>query len=114
MVQSNPASLASVPLESSAADRVTTAWMMALLATLLAEAAGMVTSWLGRGESPAGRWTALAELALFVACTTGLVSFTLMLAALKLRRIRPPRAIVLISIVASLLPWLAVILRRTQ
>lgn len=87
---------------------------MALLATLLAEAAGMVTSWLGRHESPAGRWTALAELALFVACTTGLVSLGLMLAALKLRRIRAPRAIVLVSIVASLLPWLAVLLRPSQ
>jgi hypothetical protein len=86
--------------------------MISLLATLLAELVGFaVVGVATAGGALGGGWVAVGELLLFVAAVTGLVNLGLMLTALRLRKRRPPRAIIATAWLIGTLPWLAIALR---
>ena len=92
-------------VEDRRAEVVTVAWMLCVLATLLAEIAGGAMR-LVFGSSPDLPLTVrvLPDLLLLSALLTGLVSLILLLLAYRLRRTRPPSVVTAFSAVVALIP----------
>ena len=95
--------------ESRAAEAVTVAWMLSVLATAAADVGALLLWLLGRfWPVPAGReqaWIFLPLLLAFMAAITGLVCLLLIPVVYRVRRDPPPLAITIFAAVASAIPW---------
>ena len=94
------------------ADAATVAWMLGLMATLLAEAAGLVSRVLFVIWNSSDVLRVLSSLMLFVALAAGSVTLILTPAVLHFRRQAPPRRIVIVAVAAGLLPFVALFAQR--
>jgi hypothetical protein len=99
------------PGESRTAEAVTVAWTLCLLATLVAEAGALLSrAYLVLFSGPL--WLqVLSGVLLFVALVAGLVTLALTPMTWRLRRVPPPRAIVVVAVAAGLMPLVAVVAR---
>lgn len=101
-------------LETRGAVAVTVAWMLTLMATLLAVAGTILTRLLASWAKPeAGEpnlLLVLPGLLLFTGIVSGSICLALTVAANRLRRRAPPRAITVFAVAACVLPWVLLIL----
>ena len=101
--------------ESRASVAVTVAWMLALLATLAAEVIAIPATIISRlNPQPLGEGVTtahIAELFLFLALVSGLLSAGLVPVVYRVRTIPPPRAIVIAALVAAAVPPITMVLR---
>jgi hypothetical protein len=94
--------------ESRAAVAITVVWMLACLSTLagVAVVLGLV-GWMRFFPAAAGQRHPLAPVAgtlLMVALVTGVVNLLLLPISQRVRRVPPPRAIVVLSVMSGILP----------
>lgn len=100
---------AAVP-ESRAAEAVTVAWMLCFLATVLAEALGLLTRMAMAFGVEMAAIRVLSITLLLVALLSGLVTLVLTPVAIKLRRHAPPRPVIIMACVTGILPLLTLVL----
>ena len=93
-----------VPQESQRAEAITVFWMMALLATVLAQVAALVARLIVVFVSAYPALVLLSGLLLLIACVTGLLCLALTPLVLRWRRVAPPALITRFALVASFLP----------
>ena len=90
--------------ESKSAVAITVAWMMAALATFMAELAGIAAQ-AGVSAGWEGEFLRLiSRVLLFVACFTGVMTLILTPVTLKVRRAAPPSEIVFGALVVGAAP----------
>ena len=95
--------------ESWTADATTAAWMLTVVQTLLCELGTAAARWYASAVPGATRIALLANLLLIAATVIGGVSLMLLPLMLKLRRVPPPRGILVFGVIvgaAPLLGWL--------
>lgn len=97
------------PEESRAAEGVTVAWMLCMLATIAAEFTGVMVRlvMLLGGGSP--MLEAFSATMLGVAAMAGLITLMLTPVAIRMRIQRPPSGIIYTAIAAGAVPWLIII-----
>ena len=106
-----PSSRPAAATETQAAEAVTVAWMLTLLATLLAEVSSSIVRMVALRQAEPGKLGMLANLLFFIAVVSGIATVLLTPLTLSLRRTPPPRPLVVAAVVVGLLP-LAVLLIR--
>ena len=99
---------ASQPAETQAAEALTVAWTLSLTATVLAELAALVARVYVVAIPASELAQLLSRLLLFIAVVTGLATLSLTLPAIRIRRVAPPRAVVIIAIAVGVMPLVAV------
>lgn len=99
--------------ESRAAEFMTVGWLLTAITTLVTELAGAFVTWLSKGNPSVGI-AALANVLLFAALVSGLFSLGLLAAAWRLRRVKPPRGLMVMTIVICLVPLATLVLRLTR
>ena len=86
------------------------AWMLTLLATVAAEVAGIATRALLLIVGASDRIHVLSVTLLLVALFSGLLTLGLTPISLKLRRVAPPRAIVVTAVIIGWMPLVTLLL----
>lgn len=99
-------------VESRAAEFMTVGWLLTTFTTLVCELGAVIATWYASGHPQARGIATLAAVLMFAAMLTGLFSLALLVAAWKLRAVKPPRGIVVFSLVVSLAPLAIVFLNR--
>ncbi|HEY4310083.1 MAG TPA: hypothetical protein VGN12_11580 [Pirellulales bacterium] len=91
---------------------LTVAWMLSVMTALVCEL-GFVAArgYLLLVDSKTATIQALAAMLLFAALVIGLVSLGLMVLVVRMRRVTPPRGILVFAAVVSLVPVAAMIVR---
>ena len=87
-------------------------WMLSLMATLIAEAIGLVCRWHTVFAEPIPMISLLSGVMLFVALISGLVTLVMIPVVLKVNSQRPPSALIQISIFAALLPMVVILFQQ--
>jgi hypothetical protein len=82
------------------------------MATTLAEMTGLAMRGLVVLGRPPDFVRILADVMLFVALVAGMMTLALTPVVLRLRRVAPPRVIVVIAVVAGLVPLAVVVAQR--
>lgn len=98
--------------ESRAADFMTVGWLLTCFTTLICELGGVVATWYANGHPEARGIVTLAGVLMFAAGLTGLFSLVLLATAWKLRTVKPPRGIVVFSLVVGLAPPVILLVNR--
>jgi hypothetical protein len=93
---------------------VTVIWMLALLATLLSEVVGILIRLFGLRIGFSARLQVLSGTLLTVALLSGLATLLLTPVTLKLRRVPPPRPVVVSAVIAGLVPLLTAWMLATR
>lgn len=95
-------------VESQAAEAATVAWMLSVLATLLALLAAGLANWLlqsfGDGGDPGKLLPLLPGILFFTSLVTGMIDLLLLPAIYLVRRIPPPPTITLAAVMIGLAP----------
>jgi len=100
-----------LPAESQSADAVTVGWLLSALAAITAQAVGIILQLVLRSRSDL-QWLQIpARTILFVAFVAGFATLALTPLVLKLRRVPPPRPILIAALVAAAMPLLTTFLR---
>ncbi len=94
--------------QKNSGEVVTVAWMLSLLAALIAEVLGILSRFLMLQVGTSDRLQVLSGTLLLVAVLAGLCTLLLTPVTLKLREVPPPRPIVVSAIVIGLIPLLTV------
>lgn len=101
------------PQESRAADAVTVAWMLTMLATFVADVLALIlwaVVWLSnRGHVPVEA-RALPALMLFIAAVTGTLCLLLAPLIYKVRIVPPPRGVTMIAVTVGAAPLVTILL----
>lgn len=100
--------------EGRTAEAATVAWMLSLMATILAEVVGMLCRWFTVLVEANERLQLLSVVMLFVALLAGIITLVMTPVVLRLSKVRPPSAIIQLAVVAGVLPLVAVVLRSLQ
>jgi hypothetical protein len=97
------------PVEDRAAEAVTVAWMLSSMVTfgalVLSGIAWLTIPLLTAQAIEVGSIGIIPRLLLFVATVTGSVSIITMLCAVRLRKVAPPRAVIIASSVICIFPY---------
>jgi hypothetical protein len=93
--------------ETSAAEAVTVAWLLAVMTALVCELGSAASLWLGRGKE---NIALLGSYLFFAALVVGAVSLILAGVVLRVRRVRPPHGVTILAIVVGLAPLVALLL----
>lgn len=105
-------------LQLAAEDRTavaaTVAWMLSLMATIVAEISGMLCRWYTVFVEHVELVRVLSFVLLFVALIAGVMTLVMTPIVLRVSKERPPSTIVQIAIVAGSLPLLALGLQMLQ
>lgn len=115
----SPRSASPVPQPTDGETRqsvaVTVAWMLTLLVTLAAEVIAIPATIISKANpQPLGEGITtahVADLFLFLALVTGLLSVGLVPLVYRVRTIPPPPAIVVVALVAAAVPPITMVLR---
>ena len=99
---------------SDTGEVVTVIWMLALLATLLSEVVGILIRLFGLRIGFSARLQVLSGTLLTVALLSGLATLLLTPVTLKLRRVPPPRPVVVSAVIAGLVPLLTAWMLATR
>ncbi len=94
----------SAPAESRSAEAATVFWMTSLLATVLAEGAGLTARLVMVLVEPFEPLAMLSNLLLLIAAVTGLLCLVMTPVVLRVREVPPPTAITRFAVAASILP----------
>lgn len=96
--------------EDRRAEAVTVAWMLTTLSTFVAEAGAIVFRLLqlSGGEVASPELGMLSQLLLFIALVTGVFCLVLTAATHRLRRVAPPREIMVFATLVGLAPWITI------
>jgi hypothetical protein len=94
----------SAPAESRSADAATVFWVTSLLATVLAEAAGLAARLVIVLIEPFEPIALLSNLLLLIAAVTGAICLGMTPVVLRVREVPPPPAITRFAVAASILP----------
>jgi hypothetical protein len=100
------------PEETRAVEFLTVAWMVSVMSVLLFEVMAVAAHFYVRSAPPAPMMEIFKVLALFSASVIGMVSLVLLVAVVRLRRIRPPHGLLVFSVIVSIAPLVAVALRE--
>ena len=96
--------------ESRGAVALTVAWMLSLLATLLAIITSLASrafvAWWDVPREPPGLLVELPELLQFIGAITGTLCLVLTAVAYRVRRHPPPRSITILAVLAASAAWL--------
>lgn len=99
--------------ESRAAEAITVAWMLALIATLAAEVVAFVgwalVALANHGADVPAQVRMVLGLLLATSALTGIVCLALIPAVYRLRRAAPPRAVTIAAVAISSVPILTVV-----
>jgi hypothetical protein len=102
-------SAAALPAETRAADAMTVAWMLCVVTAILCEIGAIVTRWLLSDYRANVQLQVLFALLAFSALVTGAIGLCLLPIVMKTRRVPPPRAVVVVSVVAGVAPLLLLV-----
>ncbi len=97
-----------VPAKGQAADTLTVAWMMSVMANALCAAAAVLAWVFVQNRTPNENAVLLMHYLHFSAIITGLVSLALLVVVLKRRRPRPPRGVIALAVIVAVGPILAI------
>lgn len=97
--------------ESRTAVAATVAWMLSLMATLMAEALGLICRYYTAFVEPVELLTVLSSIMLFVALIAGLVTLCMIPVVFKFSKVRPPGFIVQLAVIAGGLPVIVVVVQ---
>ena len=97
--------------ESRTALSVTVAWTLALMATLAAEAIGVLCQGYVRLVEANDVVVVLGVVMLFVALVSGCVTLLLTPLTVRMAKTRPPRSLVQLAYVAGVLPLVTLVLQ---
>lgn len=98
--------------ESRTAVAATVAWMLALVATVLAEVLGLACQLYSVLVEASDLMRVLAAVMLYVACLAGLVTLVMIPIVLHVAQHPPPRVILRVAAVAGSLPWMVIVLEQ--
>ncbi len=98
--------------ESRTAVAATVAWMLALMATVLAELLGLTCQLYTILVENLEVLRVLGTVMLFVALLAGFITLALVPIVLRVAQRRPPRSIVVFSLVVGILPLVALALQQ--
>ena len=99
------------PPETKAADAVTVAWMLAVTCALMCEVTTSALRAYLVFAPDRPKIAMLAELLLFAALVSGIVSLLIVPVVLKVRRVVPPRPVTIVSLVVGVAPLVVYIAR---
>jgi hypothetical protein len=107
-----------LPAEDRRAEAITVCWMLTTLITFFAEMLNVALNvyvWNATLDADAARpWQLMADVALFTAIITGLVTLLLTPAVYQFRRARPPTAITVSVILVGLAPIMTLIIQAIR
>lgn len=84
------------------------AWMLSLMSTLAAEAIGLVCRWYTSFVEPVELLTIFSGVMLFVAGISGLLTLLMIPVVFHFNKVRPPRFIVQVAVLAGGLPLIVI------
>lgn len=90
--------------ETRLADMLTICWMLTVMQVLLLEVATIGFRWYYQAHPENKHAGAFADLLYLCTALAGCISILLLIAAWKVRRVKPPLPIVLFSLAAAVLP----------
>lgn len=96
--------------ESKTAEAATVAWMLALMSTIAAECGGIFVRVLMMMNDTSERIRVLSTTLLLVAFLSGVITIILTPVVIRVRRVAPPRAIVVVAYVMGVVPIATLVL----
>jgi len=94
--------------ESTRSVAATVGWMLSTLATLVALLVVVALELTARLIDRGGPLIMISRLLLFTAAVSGIVTLVMLAVTWKVRDVRPPKSIVIGSLVIALAPWIGV------
>ncbi|MGE0608195.1 MAG: hypothetical protein AB7O62_13955 [Pirellulales bacterium] len=102
---------AAAPVETQAANFMTTGWLIAVMTTLACEVFSVIAAWYHRFHPDNQPLEMLAGFLLFASLVTGTAALILAVVVWRARRVPPPPGITVFAVVVSLAPFLLLWLR---
>jgi hypothetical protein len=113
MKKSRPKKTVATAEDNRVAEAITVAWMLATVATLMAELVGLISfavvAWIGAKELPAGALV-LPWVMWVSAIVTGILGLVLGAIASRIRAVPAPVSVAIVSAVIGILPILGLLI----
>ncbi len=102
---------AAAPKETQAAEAITIAWTVTVTTLLISNLIGIAVHFYLASNPEAKRMLLLQELLLFAGAVVGMISLALILVVTRVRKVPPPRGVVLFGACVAAAPILAIAVR---
>jgi hypothetical protein len=100
-----------MPEESQAADALTIGWMLATITTLICQIGALGARWAALGNPAVRQLNLFSGFLFFAAMAIGAVTLALIPVLYRIRKLAPPRAVVVFAVVVAIAPWVTLVVQ---
>ena len=102
------------PTETKASETVTIAWTLTVMTSILCDLGTAATRFYVRAQPDEVRIGMLSGILFLAAVVIGILSLMMLPVVLQIRRVPPPRAFIVLAVIAAITPLVAIVMQTAR